>query len=60
MEIESDGAIPFLDVLVIQKGMALSTTVNRKPTHTGSYLIYSPNHLLHLKSCLIQSLHIRA
>jgi uncharacterized protein involved in propanediol utilization len=33
MEIESEGAIPFLDVLVIKTGTALTTKVYRKPTH---------------------------
>jgi hypothetical protein len=35
MEIESEGAIRFLDVLVIRKGTALTTKVYKKPTHTG-------------------------
>jgi hypothetical protein len=33
MEIESGGAIPFLDALVTRKGTALTTQVYRKPTH---------------------------
>jgi uncharacterized protein involved in propanediol utilization len=37
MEIESEGRIPFLDVLVIKKGTALTTKVYRKPTHTGLF-----------------------
>jgi hypothetical protein len=35
MEIDSDSAIPFLDVLVIRKETTLATKVYRKPTHTG-------------------------
>jgi hypothetical protein len=34
MEIESDGVIPFLDVLVIQKETSLATKAYGKPTHT--------------------------
>jgi hypothetical protein len=41
MEIESEGAIPFLDVLVIRKGTALSMKVYKKPTHTGRYLNFN-------------------
>jgi hypothetical protein len=44
MEIESDSAIPFLDVLVIKKGTTLATKVYRKPTHTGRYLNFKSNH----------------
>jgi hypothetical protein len=35
MEIESNNAVPFLDVLVISKETTLATRVHRKPTHTG-------------------------
>jgi hypothetical protein len=38
METESDSVIPFLDVLVIRKGMTLAIRVYKKPTHTGRYL----------------------
>jgi hypothetical protein len=60
MEIESDSAIPFLDVLVMRKGMTLATKVYRKPTHTRRYLNFSSNHPPHIKGGLIQSLHKRA
>jgi hypothetical protein len=60
MEIESDSAILFLDVLVIRKGTTLATKVYRKPTHTGRYLNFRSNHLPHVKRGLIQSLHNRA
>jgi hypothetical protein len=53
MEIESDSAIPFLDVLVIRKETTLATKVYRKPTQTGRYLNCSSNHLPH------QSVHKR-
>jgi hypothetical protein len=34
MEIELDGAIPFVTVLVIREEMTLATKVYRKPTHS--------------------------
>jgi hypothetical protein len=49
MEIDSDSAIPFLDVLVIRKGMTLVTKVYRKPTHTNKYLNFKSNHPPHVK-----------
>jgi hypothetical protein len=60
MEIESDSAIPFLDVLVIRKETTLATKFYRKPTHTGWYLNFSSNHPPHIKRDIIQSLHKRA
>jgi hypothetical protein len=60
MEIESDSAIAFLDVLVLRKEMSLATKVYRKPTHTGQYLNFNSNHPPHVKRGLIQSLHNRA
>jgi hypothetical protein len=60
MEIESDSAIPFLDILVIRKEMTSTTKVYRKPTHTGQYLNFNSNHPLNVKRGLIQSLHNRA
>jgi hypothetical protein len=44
MEMESYSAIPFMDVLVIRKGMALATTAYRKHTHTGQYLNFKSNY----------------
>jgi hypothetical protein len=41
--------IPFLDVLVIRKGMALVTTAYRKHTHTGQYLNFKSNDASHVK-----------
>jgi hypothetical protein len=60
MEIESDSAIAFLDVLVIRKGTTLGTKVYRKPTHTVRYLSFSSNHPPRVKRGLFQSLHSRA
>jgi hypothetical protein len=55
MEIESNSAIPFMDALVIRKGMALATKVYRKPTHTDRYLYSTSNHSPHVKRRIIQS-----
>jgi hypothetical protein len=60
MEIESEAAIPFLDVLVIRKGTALTTKVYRKPTHTGRYLNFNSDHPPHVKRGIIHSLNDRA
>jgi hypothetical protein len=60
MEIESNNAIPFLDVLVIRKETTLATRVYRKLIHTGQYLRFKSNHPPHVKRSLIQSLHKRA
>jgi hypothetical protein len=60
MEIESNNAIPFLDVLVIRKETKLATRFHRIPTHTGRYLSFKFNHPPHVKRGLIQSLHKRA
>jgi hypothetical protein len=57
MEIESDSAVPILDVLVIRKETVLATKVYKKPTHTGRYLNFKSNYLLHVKRSLVQSLH---
>jgi hypothetical protein len=38
MELESDSAIPFMDVVVIRKESTPTTEVYRKPTHTGQNL----------------------
>jgi hypothetical protein len=40
MEVESDRAIPFLDVLMMRKEATLATSVKRKPTHTGQYQLH--------------------
>jgi hypothetical protein len=60
MEIESNSAIAFLDVLLFRKGTTLATKVYRKANHTGRYLKFNSNHLPHVKRGLIQSLHNRA
>jgi hypothetical protein len=53
MEIESDSAIPFLDILVIRKGMTLATKAYRKPIHTGRYHNFKSGQLPHMRRGLI-------
>jgi hypothetical protein len=60
MEIQSDSAIPFLDVLIIRNETTPVTRVYRTPTHNGRYLNFKSNHPPHLKRGLRQSLHNRA
>jgi hypothetical protein len=45
MEIGSDGAIPFLHVLVIRMETTLATKIYRRPIHTGRYLNCNSNHV---------------
>jgi hypothetical protein len=49
VETESDGAIPFLDVLVIRREMILATKVYRKPIHTIRNLNFKSNHATRVK-----------
>jgi hypothetical protein len=60
MEIDSDSAIAFPDVLVFREETTLATKVYRKPTHTGRCLNFNSNHPPYVKRGLIQSLHNRA
>jgi hypothetical protein len=60
MEIESDCAIAFLDVIFFRKGTKLATKVHRQPTHSGRYQNFKSNHPPHVKIGLIQILHNRA
>ena len=50
MEIETDNTIPFLDTSVSRDSNGLlTTTVNRKPTHTDQYLAYDSHHAQSVK-----------
>jgi hypothetical protein len=60
MQTEVDNKIPFLDVLVIRKQSAITTTVYRKPSHTGRYLNFHLNRPPHVRRGAIRSLYRRA
>ena len=53
----SDGAMPFLDILITPgKDGCLSTSVFRKPTHTDLYLQWDSYHTLTSKYSMIGTL----
>ena len=60
MEKESNGRIPFLDVLVERKEVRLSTKVYRKSTHTDRYIHFDSYHHPQVKSGVISCLRNRA
>jgi hypothetical protein len=60
MEIEYNNTLLFLDVLITRRESSLTTTVYKKHTHTGRYLLFRSNHPLHVKQALVQSLYDRA
>ena len=59
MELEKDKKLPFLDVTVHRTGETLTTTVYRKPTHSGRYLNFSSHHPPSAKRSVVQALHHR-
>ena len=60
MELEEDGKLPFLDVMVRRQPQQLSTTVYRKPTHTDHYLNFKSNHHPRIKAGIVKCLAHRA
>ena len=59
--IRADGAMPFLDTLVIsQNDRSLLTSVYRKPTHTNQYLQWDSHHAIAAKYSVISTLLHRA
>lgn len=59
-EIERNGKLPFLDVLVEQKGQAFCTSIFRKNTFTGLYSKFDSFLPLQYKVGLIRTLLVRA
>ena len=59
-ELEVDGRLPFLDVLVTrQHSGALTTTIYHKPTHTNRCLQFTSHHPRYHKLSVARSLHSR-
>ena len=54
MELEKDGKIPFLDILVVKDNGRIRTEVYRKPTHTDRYLHYQSCHPQHIRTGIIR------
>ena len=59
VEFESNNSIAFLDVLVTQEQEKLTTSLYRKPTHTGLYLLWDSSQNHGYKLGLIKTLVIR-
>lgn len=59
-EIEVDGKIPFLDLLLIRENQNIITNWYRKPTWSGRYLNYFSNHPIQQKIGIINMLIDRA
>ena len=61
MELESDGRLPFLDVLMCRRpDGSISTSVYRKDTHTDKYLDFSSHHPLSHTIAVVRTLCSRA
>ena len=60
MEEETDGSIPFFDVLVKKNKGILSTSVYRKPTHMERYLHFLSHHHPRVKAGIPLCLRDRA
>ena len=59
VEFESNKSIAFLDVLVTEEEEKLTTSLYRKPTHTGLYLLWDSSQNRRYKIGLIKTLVIR-
>jgi hypothetical protein len=59
VEFESNNSIAFLDILVTCKEHNLTTSLYRKPTHTGLYMLWDSNQNRRYKLGLINTLVIR-
>jgi hypothetical protein len=56
MEVEANVTLPFLDILVMNRGPKLGIKLYRKPTHTGHYLHFKYNHTLYIKRGVVHNL----
>ena len=59
VDFESNCSIPFLDVLVTHKDHSIVTSLYRKPTHTGLYMLWDSNQNRRYKLGLVKTLVIR-
>ncbi|CAF0905513.1 unnamed protein product [Didymodactylos carnosus] len=59
LEMEKNGELPFLDVLIIRSKNKYETTVYRKPTNTDLYMQFDSNQSRQYKLGLIKTLTIR-
>jgi len=57
---ESEGKLPFLDVLVVRNEGDVKLQIYRKPTHTDQYLIFSSHHLIEHKLSVVWTLSERS
>ena len=60
VEVESEGRLPFLDVLIERRSAGLSFSVFRKKTHTDRYLCRDSAHPVGVFKSLVRSLSKRA
>ena len=61
MEVESNGHMPFLNVLLKHEAdSSISTKIYRKPTHTDRYLYFGSHHPISHKRSIISTLLSRA
>ena len=57
---ENNGKLPFLDILIDRNNDKITTSVYRKPTHTGQYLHYTSNYPKSTKQAIVTNLQNRA
>ena len=60
MELEDNGKLPFLGMVIIRNGPRLDTKVNRKPTDTGLLLHYQSHVDMKYKHSLLKTMLNRA
>ena len=61
VELEKDGTLPFLDILLQRKqDGSLNNTVHRKPPHTDQYLHFNSHHPTYVEKGLVRCLYDRA